>query len=462
MAHHPLLRRLFIEPRRPPGIRGRPDAPWLAVATVCVGAFMGQLDASVVTLALPPLQHEFAVTLGAVEWVALSYLLVLISLVTPVGRIADMVGRKLLYTYGFGVFTIGSLMCALAPNLPVLIGARVLQAVGAAMLQANSVALIVHAVAPRQLSRAIGIQGASQALGLALGPAAGGVLIALGGWRLIFLINLPAGVVGIVLAWLMLPRSQELSPRERFDTVGALLLTGAAGALLLAISTTSLLGRLAAISLIPGAAAVLLGAALVWWEGRVRAPIVNLAIFRDRRFSGGILSGLLAYLVTFGTLFLLPFFLERERHLGAPATGAILATVPLALGVVAPIAGSAGQKVGRHVLTGVGMAAATVALGAIAILQPVGLPLIGSLVLLGAGLGAFTPVNNTSVMSAAPRTASGVAAGLLNMTRGLGTSLGAAIALLVYELSGFSWAVAALAVAALLAAVLSAAPRMRP
>jgi MFS family permease len=106
------------------------------------------------------------------------------------------------------------------------------------------------------------------------------------------------------------------------------------------------------------------------------------------------------------------------------------------------------------------MAAATVALGAIAILQPVGLPLIGSLVLLGAGLGAFTPVNNTSVMSAAPRTASGVAAGLLNMTRGLGTSLGAAIALLVYELSGFSWAVAALAVAALLAAILSAAPRI--
>jgi MFS family permease len=187
--------RLLVEPRRPQGIRERPNAPWLAVAAVCVGAFMGQLDASIVTVALPTLQRTFDASVGAVTWVGLSYLLVLVATVTAVGRFADMWGRKLLYVYGFVIFALASALCGLAPDLAALCGFRALQAVGAAMLQANSLAIIVLVVPGRSLGKAIGIQGTAQALGLALGPSIGGLLLAAGGWRLIFFVNVLVGLV---------------------------------------------------------------------------------------------------------------------------------------------------------------------------------------------------------------------------------------------------------------------------
>ena len=196
--------RLVIEPRRPEAIRQRPNAYWLAVAAVRVGAFMGELDASIVTVALPNLQRTFHAGVGAVTWVGLSYLLVLVATVAAVGRFADMWGRKLLYVYGFGIFIVGSALCGLAPSLGALIGFRALQAVGAALLQANSVAIIVLAVPRGSLGRAIGIQGAAQAVGLALGPTIGGFLLAAGGWRLIFYVNVPFGLLGMTAGLLSL------------------------------------------------------------------------------------------------------------------------------------------------------------------------------------------------------------------------------------------------------------------
>ncbi|MGE5136112.1 MAG: MFS transporter, partial [Gemmatimonadota bacterium] len=214
------LQRLLTEPRRPEPIRNSPQAPWFVVAAVCIGAFMGQLDASIVTLAFPTLRHAFGAPLADVQWVGQAYLLVPIGLLTAVGRYADMLGRKLLYTYGFVIFILGSALCGAAPSLPALIGFRVFQGVGAAMPQANSVAIIASAVPPGRLGRAIGVQGAAQALGLALGPAVGGLLITLGGWRLVFLVNVPMGVLGTVLAWLLIPRSRHLAARRPFDWPG--------------------------------------------------------------------------------------------------------------------------------------------------------------------------------------------------------------------------------------------------
>ncbi|MHB8328706.1 MAG: MFS transporter, partial [Acidimicrobiales bacterium] len=209
-------RRLLVEPPRPAAVRDRPSAFWLVVATVCIGAFMNQLDASIVTVAFPTLQRQFHVTIGAVTWVGLTYLLTLVGLITAVGRVADMVGRKLLYIYGFLVFIVGSALCGLAPTLGALDVFRVLQGIGAAMIQANSVAIIVLAVPAGKLGRAIGIQGAAQALGLAMGPTLGGLLIALGGWRLIFFVNVPAGLIGTALGWFLIPRSRHLQARVAF------------------------------------------------------------------------------------------------------------------------------------------------------------------------------------------------------------------------------------------------------
>src|SRR5580704_16161972 len=190
-------------------VREHRMAPWLAVATVCFGAFMGQLDASIVTVAFPALQHQFGAGLAAVQWVSLGYLLALTALLVPVGRWSDRVGRKLMYLYGFVIFGCASAGCGLAPSLAVLIGLRVVQAAGAAMLQANSVALVVISVPARTLRAALGVQAAAQAVGLACGPVVGGVLVGTVGWRWVFLINVPVGLLAVVAGWYLLPRTKR-------------------------------------------------------------------------------------------------------------------------------------------------------------------------------------------------------------------------------------------------------------
>jgi EmrB/QacA subfamily drug resistance transporter len=297
-------------------IREQPHAHWFAVAAVCVGAFMGQLDASIVTVALPTLQHTFDASVGEVAWVGLSYLVVLAATVTAVGRFADMWGRKLLYVYGFLIFTVASVLCGLAPGLGWLCGFRALQAVGAAKLQANSLAIIVLVVPTRLLGRAIGFQGAAQALGLALGPTVGGFLLAAGGWRWIFFVNVPFGLFGALAAVLLVPRSRNLLARVRFDWTGLAVFFPAMVTLLSAISFGATLGWGSAPIIVLFVAAVGLGAVFVLHERRSPDPMMELGLFRNLQFSTGIGSGMGSYLVMFGVLLLVPFYLERGVGLG--------------------------------------------------------------------------------------------------------------------------------------------------
>src|ERR1700742_360202 len=186
---------LLREPARPAVIREHPLAPWFAVTAVCIGAFMGQLDASVVTVAFPALQRQFGAGLASAQWLSLAYLLVLTALLAPAGRWSDGPGRKLMYLYGFFVFACSSAACGLAPSLGVLVALRVVQAAGAALLQANSVALVVTSVPARTRRAALGVQAAAQAVGLASGPVVGGLLVAAAGWRWVFFLNVPVGAV---------------------------------------------------------------------------------------------------------------------------------------------------------------------------------------------------------------------------------------------------------------------------
>jgi EmrB/QacA subfamily drug resistance transporter len=418
-------RRLLREPRRPVAVRNSPRAHWFVVGTVCIGAFMGQLDASIVTLALPSIGRDLHASVGAVEWVALSYLLVLVATVATVGRIADAVGRKMLYVYGFGVFTAGSVLCGLAPTLPVLIAARVLQAIGAAMLQANSVALIAEAMPPSVLGRAIGVQGGAQALGLALGPAVGGLLLALGGWRLIFLVNLPAGAIGLALGWFLLPRSRSRRELGTGDRLGPLLLALAAAGPLVYLSLGSRAGYADGVPLACLAVGVIGALAFIRRERRVRAPLIDLSTLRRPALAVGLSSGLVAYLTLFGILFAVPYYLAAE-HVSEAWIGLQLAVLPVAIGVTAPIAGRLVDRLGDSVLTAGGLLVAAVGLLEIALRHGTAGLLFG-LALAGFGLGAFTPANNAGVMSASPPGHTGVVSGMLNMTRGLGTALGVAL-----------------------------------
>jgi EmrB/QacA subfamily drug resistance transporter len=437
------------------------SAAWFVVATVCVGAFMGQLDASIVTMALPTLQHVFHADVAEVTWVGLSYLLVLVATVTAVGRLADMVGRKLLYIYGFAVFILGSVLCGLAPGLGALAGFRAFQAVGAAMLQANSVAIIYLAVPPSSLGRSIGIQGTAQALGLALGPAVGGLLLAAGGWRLLFFVNVPAGLVGMAAGLLFIPRSRHLVGRVPFDWTGlGLFFPGVVG-LMVAVTFGNRLGWISPAILGLLAAAILLGAGFVVRERKTADPMIDLTLFHQSAFSAGVISGLLSYLVMFGVLFVTPFYLERALHLGAGKAGLELTIMPLFLGLAAPLAGRLADRVGARPLTVSGMVIVAATLAALAVSRPGQAMLLVALALVGVGLGLFTPPNNAAIMASAPKRQSGVASGVLNMTRGMGTALGLALTGLIYGLAatppdGLRFAMVFLASASVAAAIVAA------
>jgi MFS family permease len=417
---------LLREPARPAVVREHRLAPWLAVATVCFGAFMGQLDASIVTLAFPALQRQFGVGLAGVQWVSLAYLLALVALLVPVGRWSDRYGRKLVYLYGFVVFTGASAACGLAPSLLVLIGLRVVQAAGAAMLQANSVALVATSAPPGQRRAALGIQAAAQALGLALGPVVGGLLVASVGWRAIFFVNVPVGVIAVAAGWFLLPRTRQLAPHRGSDPAGMTLLALAAAGTLVAVSSLSGLGLPFLAAAGAAAAAVLAGAGLIWWERRSAAPLIDLPLLMSAGIAPALGGALCVYMVLFGPLVLLPQTLAAHGG-GALRAGLVLTALPAGFGLAAVAAERvlpAGWPDRRRCAAG-GLLA-TGAVAALAIPAPATVTVI-SLALLGAGLGAYIPANNTQIMAAVPARDTATAGGMVNMTRALGTALGVAV-----------------------------------
>jgi MFS family permease len=418
----PLRVRLLREPARPARIRQSPRACAFVVGTVCIGAFMGQLDASIVTLALPRIGAGLGESAAAVRWVSLAYMLVLALTLVPVGLLADRFGRKLLYTYGFAVFTLGSVLCGLASTLDWLVAARVLQGLGAAMLQANSVALIVESLPSPQLARGLGVQGAAQAVGLALGPAIGGLLLTLGSWQLIFLVNLPAGALGIALAWVLLPRSRT--------TDG--LLRGVTRVQARGIAThTTLHTAISSEILHPAIRAARCNAISTRTLRPATSPEALRAVVYRERFdlralAVGLGGAMVAYAVMFATLYAVSYHLAALR-LPTALAGLELAVLPVTLGICAPLAGRLAERVDARAFMFGGTLLVALGLGVLALGGSAGAGLLVGLALVGAGLGAFIPVNNATVMRAAPRSRVGVLSGILNTARCLGTALGVAL-----------------------------------
>jgi MFS family permease len=427
-------RALPTERPRPARIREWRHGWWLAVGAVCFGAFMGQLDASIATLTYPALRTEFHATLAQVEWVSLGYLLALIALLVPVGRWSDARGRKLMYLYGFLIFTAASAACGVAPSLGMLIGFRIVQAFGAALLQANSVALVTTSAPRAKMRLALGVQAGAQALGLALGPTLGGAIVAAFGWRWVFLVNLPIGVIALVAGHFLLPRTRTWTSAARFDWLGLGLLGTMTTALLLGISAASGLNLpvLATGSLF--AVSVAAGFGLARRLRRAQAPLIDPILLRTRQITAGLAGALGGYLLLFGPLVLIPVVLtDAGRSLST--SGLVLTALPAGFAAAALASNRVlppGWSDRRRALTGSAVAVAGLA-GMI--VAPTTVPwLVALLTLLGLGLGTFTPANNTLVMAAIPAHAAGTGGGLVNMTRGLGTALGVALVTLTLHL----------------------------
>ncbi len=459
-------RSILIEAPRPELIRRSPRAPWLAVSVVCFGAFMGQLDASIVTLTFRPMQHDFGAPLAAVQWVSLAYLLALVALLAPAGRIADAIGRKLVYGYGFILFAAASAACGLAPSLGLLVVFRLVQAAGAAMLQANSVALVTTSVPLARMRLALSVQAAAQAMGLGLGPTLGGLLAETAGWRAVYWINVPVGCVAVIASRYLLPRTRQLSRGGSFDWPGAVLLAGATSGLLLVLSAVGglpLPGWAAAGCGLGAAAAAV---AFAGHEMRTRFPLIPRALLRSGRLTLALGGALFGYLALFGPLVLIPQVLAAGS--GELRAGLVLSALPAGFGAAA----LGGEALLPAAMTNRARGSAGALISSFALVMLIFMPLspawIGPLLALaGFGLGVFVPANNAVIMRTAPPGSASVLGGLVNMARGIGTTFGIALVTLALHLAGpgpagrpsATLALAVLAAAAAAAALIAAAIR---
>ena len=388
---------------------------------------MGQLDTSIVTLTYPRLQSEFATGLGSVAWVSLSYLVVLAVLLVPVGRWADTRGRKLLYLYGFGLFSLASAACALAPTLGWLVVGRGLQAVGAALLQANSVALVVLSVPASRVRTALGLQGAAQALGLALGPTLGGLLVDAYGWRSVFWVNVPVGVVAILAGYVLLPRSRDLNPGRGRDMAGFVLLAGTIVSSLLVLSGLS--GMPLPSAVVVGLCVAAVVAAMLFWRAETNAvaPLVDINLLRRGGLGASLTGALLAYLLLFAPLVLYPSVFDTWG-MSVAAGGLVLSCLPAGFALAAVGASAAHLRASNRQRVAVGSVGVLACLVAnIALWRSPGL-VAALLLLMGAFLGLVIPANNATVMAAVPARASAVTGAMVNVARALGTALGVAVA----------------------------------
>ena len=427
-------RSILREPARPAAVRDSPRAPWLAVGVVCFGAFMGQLDASIVTITFPAMQRDFGVPVAAVQWVSLVYLLGLVALLAPAGRLGDAVGRKLVYTYGFAVFTVASAACGLAPSLGALVLLRLVQAMGAAMLQSNSVALVTTSVPKDRMRFALGVQAGAQSLGLALGPTLGGLLTATAGWRAVYWVNVPVGLVALVAGRYLLPRTRQFSRPERFDWPGTLLLVAWTSALMLVLSAASGLSLPAWLVVLLAVLALAGLAAFIRRELSTGHPLIPVWLLRSGPLARALAGAGCGYLTLFGPLVLIPQVLGLGP--GSEArTGLVLSALPIGFGLAALFGDAVLPRVWTDSQRGFAGAMMTCAVMCVSIFTPVTVEaVVPLLALAGLGLGLFVPANNTVIMRSTADSSASLLGGLVSMARGIGTTLGISLMALALHL----------------------------
>ncbi len=408
---------------------------WWVLAAIGIGTFMSALDASVVNTILPVLRRDLHTSIAGIEWVATVYLLVVSALLLGVGRAGDLRGQKRMYISGFGLFVTGSALCGAAPTAETLIGMRALQAIGASMLYANSPAILTKAFHPSERGRALGAQATFTYLGLTAGPSLGGWLAHAFGWRSVFYLNVPVGLLGAFIGWRVIADDRPLATAEPFDWTGAGLFASGLTALLVSLNQAPAWGWTGPRTIVLFAASVVILAAFVVTERRRPSPMLDPALFRSRIFSAATLSALANFICLYSILFVLPFVLIQARGLNTQQAGLVLIAQPVIMAIVAPFSGALSDRLGSRVFATAGM---LILGGGIAILASLvragsSASIVGALAVVGFGMGLFASPNNSSIMGAAPRNRQGVAAGVLATARNVGMVLGVGISAAVFE-----------------------------
>jgi EmrB/QacA subfamily drug resistance transporter len=406
------------------------DHPQLALAVIMAGVLIAAVDTTIVVLALPEIQRALHVALSSVIWVVIGYLLTITLLATQVGKLGDVFGRVRMYEAGFVVFIVGSALCALAWDEASIIGFRVLQGIGGALVSANSGAVIADIFPPHRRGRAYGFNAVGWSLGAVLGIVLGGVIVTYTSWRWIFWINVPIGLVAVLLAVRVL-RNEMVERRHRFDLAGMVTLGLGIFGLLWAVTQLATKPLDASIVGFLAGGVVFLGIfALI--ELRHPEPMVNLRIFRVPTMTPSLLAATFQALGNYAVLFLVIMYLQGPRGLSALDASLLLVPGYLLGGVFGPFAGRLADRVGPVIPATVGLAVQIAALFIYAHLtNGVGLGLVVlASVVNGVGGATFFPANNSAVMKAAPPEVFGIASGMLRTFSNIGMVFSFAIAIL--------------------------------
>ena len=400
------------------------------LAGLSLSMLLSSLGTSIANVALPTLAQAFTASFQEVQWVVLAYLLAVTVPIVSVGRLGDLFGRRRLLLSGIVLFTAASVLCATAGSLWMLTAARALQGLGAAVMMALTVAFVGDAVPEARTGTAMGLLGTMSAVGTALGPSLGGVLLSGFGWRAIFLANLPLGGLTLLLAHRHLPadaRAPGAADRAGFDTVGTLLLALTLAAYALAMTTGR--GRFGALEVALLLVAVSGGGLFVLVEGRSASPLIRLSMLRDRALTASLAMSALVSTVIMATLVVGPFYLSRGLGLDVALVGFALSAGPVASALTGVPAGLVVDRFGARRITRVGLGGMVAGSSVLAVTPSLSgvAAYVAPIVVLTAGYALFQAANNTAIMTHVGPRQRGVMAGMLGLSRNLGLITGASV-----------------------------------
>ncbi len=401
---------------------------WQAMAAGGTGVFLATVDSSIINVSLPTLVRALHTEFAVVQWVVLAYLLTITSTMASIGRLADMVGKKSIYMTGFIIFTLGSALCGLSPSVKWLIGFRVLQATGAAMIMALGAAIVTEAFPPIERGKAMGMIGSIVSIGIVMGPALGGIILSALSWRWIFYVNLPVGIIGTLMVQRNLPDFKP-NGRQRFDIWGALSLCSSISFLLIGLTLGQRLGFFQPLVYLLLGLWLILLALFIFIEHKTAEPIINPKLFHNIIFSVNLTTGFISFIGLGGTVILLPFYLENILGFPSMQVGLLMGIVPVMLGVTSPFAGALSDRVGSRKITMTGLVVLLFGFLAASTLDQHTTVLGYALRIfaVGAGIGIFISPNNSAIMGAAPRHQLGIVSGMMAQSRTLGQTVGVAV-----------------------------------